>query len=164
MLKQIPPGTKIFIDFNIFIYHFMGTSEACTNFLERVRIADVEGHTSTIVLTEVLHRLMIAEVVEKYDVKPKKALRLLKEKPEIIPALEKSERAIQRIPDFSIKILPCSIEAIWQSRRIRREYSLLTNDSLNLYIMRASYLSHIVTNDADFERVKKIKVWKPSME
>ena len=96
MLKQIPPGTKIFIDSNIFIYNFMGTSEACTNLLERVRIADVEGYTSTIVLAEVLHRLMIAEVVEKYDVKPKKVLRLLKEKPEVIPALKKSERAIQR--------------------------------------------------------------------
>lgn len=84
------------LDSNILIYHFVGRSEVCTNFLERVRIGNVEGYTSTIVLAEVLHRLMIAEVVEKYDVKPKKALRLLKEKPEIIPALKKSERAIQR--------------------------------------------------------------------
>ena len=163
-MKEIPGGTKIFVDSNILIYHFLGVSEACTDFLERVRIGDVEGYTSTIVLAEVLHRLMIAEAVEKYGAEPKKAVRLLKEKPEIIPALEKSERAIQRIPDFNIKILLCPIEAIWQSRRIRRQYSLLTNDSLNLYIMRASYLSHMATNDADFERVKEISIWRPTME
>jgi len=45
---------------------------------------------------------MIAEVVEKYNIKPKNALRLLKEKTEIIPMLEKGEKAIQKIPEFSI--------------------------------------------------------------
>ena len=94
-MKEIPGGTKIFVDSNILIYHFLGVSEACTDFLERVRIGDVEGYTSTIVLAEVLHRLMIAEAVEKYGVKPKKAVRLLKENPEIIPVLEKGERAIR---------------------------------------------------------------------
>ena len=69
MLKEIPGGTKIFVDSNILIYHFLGVSEACTDFLERVRIGDVEGYTSTIVLAEVLHRLMIAEAVEKYGLK-----------------------------------------------------------------------------------------------
>ena len=76
--------------------------------------------------------------------------------------LEKGEKAIQKIPEFSIKVLSSPIEAIWQSRNLRREYSLLTNDSLNLYIMRTNHLSHIATNDTDFERVKGIKVWKPS--
>jgi len=163
MLKEIPFGTKIFIDSNILIYHFLDISNSCTNFLERVEIGDIEAYTSTVVLAEVLHRLMIAEVVEKHNVKPKNALRLLKEKPEIIPMLEKGEKAIQRIPEFNIKILPFPIEAVSQSRELRREYSLLTNDSLNLYIMKINQLSHIATNDADFERVKDTKVWKPSV-
>ncbi len=163
MLKDISFGTKIFIDSNILIYHFLGISESCTNFLRRGEIGDIEVYTSTIVLAEVLHRLMIAEVVEKYNVEPKKALKLLKEKPKIVPTLGKGEKAIQRIPEFNIKILPFPMEAILQSRKIRREYSLLTNDSLNLYIMRVNHLSYIATNDADFERVKGIKVWKPSM-
>jgi len=36
-------------------------------------------------LAEVLHRLMIAEVVERYKVKPEDAVRFLKEKAEVIP-------------------------------------------------------------------------------
>jgi len=163
MLKEIPSGTKIFIDSNILIYHFLDIFESCTSFLKRVEIGDIEACTSTVVLAEVLHRLTIAEVVEKYNIKPKNALRLLKEKTEIIPMLEKGEKAIQKIPEFSIKVLSSPIEAIWQSRNLRREYSLLTNDSLNLYIMRTNHLSHIATNDTDFERVKGVKVWKPSI-
>ena len=36
----------------------------------------------------------------------------------------------------------------------------MTNDSLNLDVMRSNQLYDIATNDGDFERVEDIKVWK----
>ena len=161
MLEEIPSRTKIFVDSNIFIYHFLGSSESCTDFLERAETEDIDAHTSTIVLAEVMHRLMVAEVIEKYDVEPRGAIRFLKENPEVIPTLEKCENAMEKIPQFGVKVLLVTVEAIFQSRELRRQYLLMTNDSLNLYVMRSNQLYDIATNDGDFERVEWLKVWKP---
>ena len=160
-MEEVPAHTEVFIDSNIFIYHFLDVSESCTNFLEREEREDIDAYTSTIVLAEVMHRLMIAEAIEKYDVKPRGAVRFLKENPEVIPTLKKCEDAVEKIPDFGVKILLLTVEAIFQSGELRRQHLLMTNDSLNLYVMRSNQLYDIATNDGDFERVEWIKVWKP---
>jgi len=160
-LEEIPSGTSVFIDSNIFIYHFLDISQSCTDFLCRVEDEEVVGYTSTVVLAEVLHRLMIAEVVEKYNTKSREAVRLLKEKPGIIPSLTKCEDAVRAIPRFNIAILTYSAEAVFQSRKLRLKYLLLANDSLNLQVMNLNNLADIATNDSDFERIGQIKVWKP---
>ncbi len=160
MLEKIPLNSVVFVHSNIF-NHFLDISEYCTDFLERIEMKELEAYTSTVVLAEVLHRLMIAEVVEKYDVKPGRAMKYLKEKPEVIPALEKCEIAIKEIPEFRVKILSISPETIFQSKSLRKKYNMLTNDSLNLCVMKANGLTDIATNDGDFERVDWVKVWKP---
>lgn len=101
---------------------------------------DIEAYTSTVVLAEVLHRLMVAEVIS---------------------TLEKCESAIKWIPEFKVKILLLSSEAIFQSKKLRKEYNLLTNDSLNLHVMKTNGLVDIVTNDSDFDGIEWLKVWKP---
>jgi hypothetical protein len=45
---------------------------------------------------------------------------------------------------------------------LREAYYLLTNDSLNHYIMKVNGIRDIATNDSDFEQVDWITVWKPS--
>lgn len=161
MLEEIPSQTKVFIDSNIFIHHFLGTSASCTKFLERVETEDIDAYTSTIVLAEVMHRLMVAEVIEKFDVEPRGSVRHLKENPEIIPTLNKYETGVEKIPQFGVRILSLPVEAIFRGRELRKRYCLMTNDSLNLYIIRSNQLYDIATNDRDFERVESIKVWKP---
>jgi len=161
MLKNIPSNAHVFVDSNIFIYHFLDVSMPCTDFLERVEMEDIAAYTSTVVLSEVLHRLMIAEVVEKHGIEPNKVVNFLKHKPEVVSTLENCERAIENIPEFKIKILTVSSEAIFQSRKLRTEYNLLTNDSLNLYVLKTNDLTDIVTNDSDFDRVGWLNVWKP---
>lgn len=54
-------------------------------------------------------------------------------------------------------------EAIFESAELRKKHSLLTNDSLNLYAMKANKLRYIATNDSDFDRVEWITVWKPEL-
>ncbi len=161
MLKEIPLDTRIFIDSNIFIYHFLDVSESCSDFLERTERRKIESYTSTVVLAEVLHRLMIAEVVEKFGIKSSSVVKYLKEKPEVISKLEKCEIAIKEIPEFKVKILPITVEAIFQSHNYRKKYNLLTNDSLNLFVMYTNGLTDIATKDGDFDGVEWIKVWKP---
>jgi len=161
ILRDLPSKSRVFIDSNIFIYHFLDISEPCTDFLERVELREIEAYTSTVVIAEVLHRLMIAELIEKYGVKSSKALKYLKERPEVLSELEKCEIAVKEIQAFRIKILSVPIDAVFQSENLRKEYYLLTNDSLNVYVMKINGLTDIATNDFDFERVEWLKVWKP---
>ena len=59
-----PDHSEVFVDANIFIYHFSGPTEhtdACTQFLQRIEEARLSGLTSVLILTETLHRLMIIE-------------------------------------------------------------------------------------------------------
>ena len=84
-LAEIPDGAVVFIDANVFIYHFSGPgplSPACSAFLQRVEDGVLRGLTSTVVLIEVLHRLMILEAAGSLRLRPREATRYLKEHPE----------------------------------------------------------------------------------
>ena len=61
ILAELHDGDSVFVDANIFIYHFGGHSSQCKAFLERCACRELRGYTSTPILAEVLHRLMIAE-------------------------------------------------------------------------------------------------------
>ena len=63
----------------------------------------------------------LIELIEKYDIKPNKAVQYLKEKPEVVPTLEKCETAVKKIPRFNVKILSVPIDAIFQSKELRKK-------------------------------------------
>jgi predicted nucleic acid-binding protein len=63
MLPNIKSGKKIFVDPNIFVYHFLGVNDSATDFIQRCEQREIIAYTSSIVIAEVLHRLMIAEVI-----------------------------------------------------------------------------------------------------
>ena len=106
--------------------------------------------------------MTIAEAAENHGIRPGQAVKFLKKNPEALKSLEKSEDAVAEIPRFNIGILPLGRDGIFESRALREAYCLLTNDSLNLHIMRCNGIQDIATNDSDFEKVNWITVWKPS--
>lgn len=75
---EIPDHSEVFVDANVFVYHFSGPTEytnSCTQFLQRIEEARLSGLTSVLVLAETLHRLMIIEAATKLHIEPKQALR-----------------------------------------------------------------------------------------
>lgn len=77
-IDKIPNKISVFIDTNIFIYHFAGVSERCTRFLHKIRKGELIATVSSIVIAEVIHRRMIAEVIDKDLATIKNAVRKLK--------------------------------------------------------------------------------------
>jgi len=69
-LDNIESGSEIFIDANIFTYHFTGISDESSNLLNRCEQGDLTGLTSVNVLLEVLHRLMMVEAIRKKLAQP----------------------------------------------------------------------------------------------
>lgn len=160
-LEEIESGSDIFIDSNIFIYHFTGVSEECSNLLARCEEGETNGLTSVNVLLEVLHRLMMVEAVNKKLVRPPKTLQKLKERPEKVGQLNDYFTNTMTILDMGIKVYPITAELLRKSQPIRSRYGLLVNDSLIAAIMEEG-IQIMATNDDGFLGVEWIKVYKPS--
>jgi len=105
-VAALPSGSRVFIDANIFIYHFTHTSltAACTKFLQRVEVGDIEGITSVITLAEVAHRLMILEAVQTHGLLPRAAVRKLKENPALVQQLSHYKVVTETVPAFNVVV------------------------------------------------------------
>lgn len=160
-LDDLPPATSVFIDANIFIYHFTGASEECTRFLSRCEARELAGVTSVSVLLEVLHRLMMVEVVKTRAVRPPKVLEKLRKRPEVVRGLFAYYAHTVKIPDMGIAVRSLPEEILAASQRVRREHGLLVGDSLLLAVMRAEGVRTLATHDADLVRIEEISVAVP---
>jgi len=160
-LNNIKSGTDVFIDANIFIYHFTGASDECTAFLLRCEEGEVRGRTSVNVLFEVLHRLMMVEAVSKKLVEPPNIVNKLKKHPEKIRKLYEYHDNTQKIKDMGITISPVSNEILLKSHSFRARYGLLVNDSVILASMKEQGLNSLASNDNEFSKVEWLSVFNP---
>lgn len=161
-LDALQDGEKVFIDANIFVYHFGKLSTDCKKFLVRCCRGEVIAYTSTSIIAEVLHRLMIVEAVKKGYIPSKNPVKQLKRHPEIIKQLSDYNSDTATIQEMNIIILELTQRHIEQSATIRGTEGLLTNDSLILAAMQDADITNLATNDNDFTDVSWLKVYQPS--
>jgi predicted nucleic acid-binding protein len=163
-LAEVTHGTRVFIDANIFVYHFSADSRlnsACTSFLASVEQGRLVGITSAAVIQETAHRVMMAEALLACPhVKGNDLIKYLKTHPDIVKTLRLNQDIASIIASLNIEILPISASLIERSRQMKARYGFLSNDALTLP-MTDLEVSAIATNDSDFERVEAITVYKP---
>ena len=157
---RIKASSQVFINANIFVYHFCGSSRECADLLLRCEKEELVGFTSAGVLAETTHRLMVVEAIQKGWV-TKDAVKRLKENPDLVKKLREYNRHISSIARMKIRILPVTRKDIEDIAQIREMYGLLTNDSINVGLMRAHGIDQVATNDPDYERAREIAVFRP---
>jgi len=160
-LDEIKTGSEVFVDSNIFIYHFTGVSDECGNFLNRCEQGDLTAITSVNVILEVLHRLMMVEAVKKKLVKPPNIVRKLNKSPENIKGLNEYFMNTQKINEMGVAIRPVTFETVIKSHMVRMTYGLMVNDSIIAASMQEEGLNLLATNDTGFEKVDEIHVYSP---
>lgn len=160
-LADLRPGDAVFVDANIFIYHFGTRSLECRVFLERCAGRELRGHTATPTLAEVAHRRMLAEAIQAGIVTAKTAVRRLKERPDLVMRLTRYNQDMGKILEMNLTILSLTPEAFSGSAAERTSHGLLTNDSLVVALMRANGLTKLATADGDLERIPGLEVYKP---
>ncbi len=163
-MKDIPRGAAVFIDANIFIYDILAVPEyveSCMSFLKRVESQEIKGYTSILVISEVIHKLMFSEIIEKHNLRPDRVLKEMKNNPQIIATLEKYRNIISKIASIGIKVLPSSDKTHKKASFYIKKYRLMSNDAINAAIAKEHGIKHIATNDADFQRIDFLNVWKP---
>lgn len=164
-LHEIEAVSKVFIDANIFVYHFSKGSEfnkSCTDFLYRVETSQIHGFTSVGIIMEASHRLMMIEASSVLDVEIKNLPKYLKQHPDIVKQLTKHLTVPSKITELNIEIVQTTLKNVVDSQHNKTKYGFLSNDSLTLKIMEDIGMTNIASNDSDFKRVEWLNLYLPS--
>jgi predicted nucleic acid-binding protein len=127
-LPALPGGALVFVDANIFIYGLLGESGQCADLIERCRKEEVAGVTTTEVVAEVCHRLMVKEAMDLGLIR-RPAASALKSKHDAIRGLRKYWELTARIFQWNLVVLGSNEARHRAAQRIRSEHGLrLTNE------------------------------------
>jgi predicted nucleic acid-binding protein len=164
-LSHLPSKSIILADANILVYYFSQQSPVhlvCKEFVLRATRGEIQVFTSTPIVAEVIHRIMVAEAIERFNLLPGDAVNHLKRNPDAIRQLHKYRPVPSDIYNAGIRILPVDHTDLHRSREWREKHGLLTNDSLVVAVMKRHKIINLATNDPDFERIPGIQVWRPA--
>ena len=165
MRVPLQEGAQVFIDANIFlnvIFENPEFSDPSARFLEDIHHGIFHGTTSVLVLNEVLHRLLIAVVVNEVRISSRDAVAYLKSSPEYVRGAGKVWALIEDIRSMeNRKVFGISEKTFIRSRSVMKDSGLMSNDALHVACMDEHAVDTIATYDRDFERVSRINVLKP---
>jgi len=159
-ILDVPEGSNIFIDSNIFTYFLLKREEYYKKvriFFKRIDEKKLIGFINPIVISETYFNYLRVKISEKYNVPLKDVPKLIKDKPEIL-----REIPIEVVDEIlaleNIKFLEYKPEA--DIKYFISKYSLLPNDSINAATCKLYNIENIATNDKDFIRVDFLKIFR----
>jgi predicted nucleic acid-binding protein len=164
MALDLPDRCRCFVDANIFYYHLVETpplSEPCTTLLERAAIGSIEIYTSLHVLSETVHKVMVAEAERKFGRSRAGLVNWLQHNRQRIAELSEFQQAAAELDGMGLRLLPADASDLVAASLISALCGLLTNDAIIVALMRRHALADLVTNDDDFDGIPGLTVWKP---
>jgi uncharacterized protein len=164
MPLDIPDGERCFLDANILYYCFVEVpplSEACRRLLERVQNGDLVALTDVRALSDCVHKTMLAEVSQQIGRPREKLVGWLKQHPEALADLPKTSEVCDRLMQMRLDIVPNEATMLPTMLAAAQTGKLLLGDAGIVVQMRTHGITHLATNDDDFDRVPGITVWKP---
>lgn len=164
MALDLPDGTACFVDSNILYYALVPTpavSEHCVALLDRTIAGRLSVSVSVPVLSDAIHKVMMSEAAQLASRDRSGIVGYLGKHPEIIAQLVEYPQAVQRLSAVPMHALPLDTELLNEATRLAIQFGLFTNDALIVRLMQRHQLTHLVTNDDDFDRVPGLTIWKP---
>ncbi|HVC93145.1 MAG TPA: type II toxin-antitoxin system VapC family toxin [Pirellulales bacterium] len=158
-------GQAVFLDANTLVYHFQPHplfGPACNQLVARIEQGELQGFTSTHILTEVAHRLMMIEASTLPGWGPASVKRRLQQQPSAIQNLKQFPKAIESVLNSNIQILTIAPSLVLAAAAISQASGLLSNDAMIVALMQSNGLTSLASHDADFDRVSGIIRYAPA--
>ncbi len=166
-LERIPAGQKVFIDTNIFHLYFRGPKEIkeqCYEFIERIRVGEIAGYTSTMVLDEFIYKMLLKLIEVDHRKNPLEIIRQDKQK-----VVKKYSSIVEQ---FLLKILsienliiiPIEMQDIISAMSVMKTYGLLPRDAINVALMQRYQIKIIASCDHDYDVVTTIERYYPEIK
>jgi len=163
--KDIPAGSAVFLDANTFVYAVLAHpvhGVACSALLDRIEKQDIQGFTSSHVLSETAHRVMTMEACNRFSwPAPGIARRLRKHQAEVKQLLV-PRRALDEIQAARIIGLAISAQQVSVAVDVSKQFGLLSGDALVVVSMRDQGLAQLASLDSDFDGVPGLIRYVPS--
>jgi predicted nucleic acid-binding protein len=164
MPLDVPDGQRCFLDANILYYCFVETppfSEMCRQFLRRVQKGDVVGLADVRTLSDCVHKVMLAEVSDRFGRTRERLIGWLKQHREALADLPKTAQVCGRLLQLRLSVFPDEPAMLPAAVSISQKHQLLLSDANIIAQMQRHSVSHLATNDDDFDHVPGMTVWKP---
>jgi predicted nucleic acid-binding protein len=155
----------LFLDANTLVYHFASHQvfgPAANQLMTRIENQQLEGYTSTHVLSEAAHRLMMIEAATLPGWKQTKVKLRLLQQPSALQNLTLFRSAVETVLQSRIQILTIAPSLIVSAAVISQQVGLLSNDALIVAVMQANGLTNLASHDADFDGAPGITRYAPT--
>lgn len=162
--SDLPSGAAIFLDANTLVYYFGSHPDfgpACRQLMERIQAGDLLGWTSTQAMTDLAHRLMVLEAVNKLGWAVAGMVRRFRDHPAEVRKLTLFRTAVRELSESPVRLVCVTPDLVVKATAVSQETGLLTGDALIVAIMRQHGLSNIASHDADFDAVPDITRYAP---
>lgn len=121
--------------------------------------SQIDAVSTAACLADAVHRVMGVEAQERFKL-DSGAVAWLQRHPERIRELSAFLDAARQLDALPLRLLPADSRAILEAAELSRRHGLLTNDAVIVALMRRHGLTHLATNDDDFDAVPGLTVWK----
>jgi predicted nucleic acid-binding protein len=125
-------------------------------------LQDFYAYTSTHVLGEVAHQLMVMEATQHFGWPLTGITQRLRKHPAEVQKLTRFRQAIDDVPRLGIEVLPIQRHLPPLAAALSQLHGLLTNDALILATMQDQAITRLASNDPDFDRVPGITRFAPA--
>jgi len=165
-LITLPSQTRVFVDTIVFSLHFGGRSATCSAFVTRIARGDIKAYVNAQVLSDLIHKLMLAEACTKGFINNRKASELralLENNRSVAASLIDYQHQFESLINIGIRVLPITRKLLIETKAERRAHGLMTSDSLHLGNMNRleNPILDIATYDRDFSHIPNINSWEP---
>lgn len=163
-LDAIPDGVHVFVDSTILHYacvQFPPATAQCIRFLTRVSQSEITASVTVPIVNDAIHKVMCSEAVARFN-RPRAGLvSWLKQNPVEVRQLKSAGTLLDLIGALPLELLPLNIELLREGQQAVDQFGLLAGDALILAVMKHHSISHLATNDDDFDQVPSFSIWKP---
>ena len=168
-LANYDADAPIFIDANIFLFHafdddrFGGTATA---FLARVETQEIEAVTSSLVIDEVLFKILVQEAAV-HLAKPtiwniKRAMRDTDFVKKVYAPVLEYKAYLEGLAFLGLNIVEVTGSQILAAPDIGSVHGLLITDAAHTAVMQDLNIRHLATDDAHLSHIPEIVVWTPT--
>jgi hypothetical protein len=168
-LSNFALDESIFVDANVFDYHHSNHprfGSDCTDFLKKIETGTVHAVTSNVVQQEAMYFLQMLKgelllgTPDRSRIHAKIAADAMVAQ-ECWKAAEKFLNLLDALRSATLMFFEVDSSHARQIVELGKRYQLILRDAAHVCVCQVMNLSHIASNDADFDRVDFLTRWKP---
>jgi predicted nucleic acid-binding protein len=164
-LASISNGTSVFVDANTFVYHLEPDpvfGPPCRQFFDRIDRQEILAITSSHEVSNAAHRLMTLEAMALFGWPATGIAQRLRRHPQEIQRLTNFRAAVEEVYNSKVRFLSVTAALVVSAATLSQQFGLLSGDALIVAMMQGNGLTHLASNDADFDHVPGLTRYAPA--